>query len=117
MPINRGKDKEDLVHMYNEILLSHKKKQNNAICKINTLLKISTHLKTMIQFNSAHYKRLFPGNLKKVVYVTDSVVRLPRLTLSLFFSYEDGQASYFSVFHFQFSSFQFSSLYPSITRC
>ena len=25
-------DKEDVVHMYNGILLSHKKEQNNAIC-------------------------------------------------------------------------------------
>ena len=25
-------DKEDVVHIYNGILLSHKKKQNNAIC-------------------------------------------------------------------------------------
>ena len=27
MPINRGMDKEDVVHMYNGILLSHKKNQ------------------------------------------------------------------------------------------
>ena len=26
MPINRGMDKEDVVHIYNGILLSHKKK-------------------------------------------------------------------------------------------
>ena len=25
-------DKEDVVHIYNRILLSHKKKRNNAIC-------------------------------------------------------------------------------------
>ena len=25
-------DKEDVVHMYNEIFLSHKREQNNAIC-------------------------------------------------------------------------------------
>ena len=31
MPINRGMDKDD-VHIYNEILLSHKKEQNDAIC-------------------------------------------------------------------------------------
>ena len=28
MSINRGTDKEDVVHIYNGILLSHKKKQN-----------------------------------------------------------------------------------------
>ena len=32
MCINRGMDKEDVVHIYNGILLSHKKEQNNAIC-------------------------------------------------------------------------------------
>ena len=32
MFINRGLGKEDIVHIYNGILLSHKKEQNNAIC-------------------------------------------------------------------------------------
>ena len=32
MSIGRGMDKEDMVHIYNGILLSHKKEQNNAIC-------------------------------------------------------------------------------------
>ena len=32
MSINRGMDKEDVVHIYNEILLSHKKERNNALC-------------------------------------------------------------------------------------
>ena len=31
MSINRGRDKEDVVHTYNGILLSHKKEWNNAI--------------------------------------------------------------------------------------
>ena len=31
MSINRGIDKEDVVHIYNGILLSHKKEWNNAI--------------------------------------------------------------------------------------
>jgi len=30
--INRGMDKEDVVHVYNAILLSHKKEWKNAIC-------------------------------------------------------------------------------------
>ena len=30
MFINRGMDKEDVIHKYNGILLSHKKEQNNA---------------------------------------------------------------------------------------
>ena len=32
MSINRGMDKEDIVHIYNGILLSHEKEQNNPIC-------------------------------------------------------------------------------------
>ena len=32
MSIDRGMDKEDVVHIYNGILLSHKKERNNAIC-------------------------------------------------------------------------------------
>ena len=32
MSIDRGMDKEDVVRMYNGILLSHKNERNNAIC-------------------------------------------------------------------------------------
>ena len=32
MPIEGGMDKEDVVHIYNETLPSHKKEWNNAIC-------------------------------------------------------------------------------------
>ena len=32
MFINRGMDKEEIIYLYNGILLSHKKELNNAIC-------------------------------------------------------------------------------------
>ena len=32
MSIDGGMDKEDVIHIYNRILLSHKKERNNAIC-------------------------------------------------------------------------------------
>ena len=32
MSTDRGIGKEDVVHVYNGILLSHEKEQNNAIC-------------------------------------------------------------------------------------
>ena len=32
MSIDRWMDKEDMVHIYNGILLSHEKEWNNAIC-------------------------------------------------------------------------------------
>ena len=31
--INRGMDKEDVIHLYNGILLNHKKEQNCTICR------------------------------------------------------------------------------------
>ena len=33
MSINRGMDKEDVVYVYNGILLSHKREQNCVICR------------------------------------------------------------------------------------
>ena len=33
MSTDRGTDKEDVVHIYNGLLLSHKKEQNSAICR------------------------------------------------------------------------------------
>ena len=33
MSIDRGMDKEDVVHIYNGILLSHKKERNWVICR------------------------------------------------------------------------------------
>ena len=33
MPIDRGTDREDMVHIYNEVLLSHKKEGDCAICR------------------------------------------------------------------------------------
>ena len=33
MSSNRGVDKEDVIHIQNGILLSHKKEQNCAICR------------------------------------------------------------------------------------
>ena len=34
MSINRGMDKEDVVHIYNGKLFSHKKEQNWGICRV-----------------------------------------------------------------------------------
>ena len=33
MPVDRGMDKEDVVHMFSGILLSHNKEQNWVICR------------------------------------------------------------------------------------
>ena len=41
MSIDRGVDKEDVVHIYNGILLSHKKEWNNAICSNMEIIILS----------------------------------------------------------------------------
>ena len=41
MSIDRGMDKEDVVHTCNGILLSHKKEWNNAICSNMADLEIT----------------------------------------------------------------------------
>ena len=42
MSINRGVDKEDMVHIYNEILLSHKRKKTVAFAATWMDLEIAT---------------------------------------------------------------------------
>ena len=42
MSINRGMDKEDVEHIYNGILLRHKKERKNAICSNTDGLEIIT---------------------------------------------------------------------------
>ena len=60
--INRGIEKEDVVHIYNGILLSHKKEWNNVICssmvgprdyqsKWNKSDKDKCHMKSFIYQN------------------------------------------------------------------
>ena len=40
MSTDRGMDKEDVVHIYKGILISHKKEQNHAICSNLEVLEI-----------------------------------------------------------------------------
>ena len=40
MSITQGMDKEDVVHVYNEILLSHKNERNSDICRDEDDLEI-----------------------------------------------------------------------------
>ena len=53
MTINRGMDKENVVHIYSGILLSHKNEQNCAICKD------VEDLETVIQSNSEREEQIF----------------------------------------------------------
>ena len=65
MSINRGMDKEDLVHMYNGILLSHK---NNEIMSFaTTWMDIETIILSEVRQGKTNiiYYHLYMCNLKK----------------------------------------------------
>ena len=62
MSINRGISKEDMVHIYNAILLSHKKEWNNAICSnmagtrdFNSFLKVRFCLQVPISLSFLNF--------------------------------------------------------------
>ena len=75
MSMKRGMDKEDVVHIYSVVLLSHKKEQNCAICRdmmdLETVIQnevsqkeenkyhILTH--TYMEFRRMVQMNLFPG--------------------------------------------------------
>ena len=66
MPIDRGVDKEDVVHIHNGILLSHLKERNNGICS-NMDRTRSYHAKWSLSDSEAAISYAIPymWNLKK----------------------------------------------------
>ena len=75
MSINREVDKEDVVHIYNGILLSHKKECNNAICS-NTDGPRDYHTKWS-KSDKDKYDITYMWNLKKngtneLIYKTET---------------------------------------------
>ena len=66
MSINKRMDKEDVIHIHNGILLSHKKEQNNAICTTWMNLKIVILSEvSQIKKDKYHMISLIYGILKK----------------------------------------------------
>ena len=67
MSINKRMDKEDVIHIYNGILLSHKKEQNNAICTtwMNLEIVILSEV-SQIKKDKYHMISLIYGILKKL---------------------------------------------------
>ena len=61
MSIDRGMDKDDVVHIYNGLLLSHKKEQNNAICS-NTDATRDSHAK----WNKSDKERQIPYEITNI---------------------------------------------------
>ena len=53
LPINRWMDKEDAVHKYNGVLLSHQKEWNNAIC--SNMDKSGDHPKRSKSYKDKYY--------------------------------------------------------------
>ena len=62
MPINKGMDKEDVVHIYNGILLSHKKERNSAICSNMDLEIIILSRVSQTEKDKYHMILLICGN-------------------------------------------------------
>ena len=56
--VNRWMDKEDVVHIYIEILLSHEKEQNNAICS-----NLDTTTDYQTKWSKSERERQIPYNI------------------------------------------------------
>ena len=66
MPINRKMDKEDVVHIYNGILLSQKKRMNNAIEETWMDLEIITlSIINQTEKGKYHYDIAYVQNILK----------------------------------------------------
>ena len=66
MSINRGMDKEDVVHIYNGILLSHKKEWNWVICsEVNGPRDCHTEWSKSEREKEISYIKAYMWNLEK----------------------------------------------------
>ena len=66
MFIDRGMDKEDVVHIYDGILLSHKKEWNNAICSnVDGPRDCHTEWNKSDKERQISYDTIYMWNLKK----------------------------------------------------
>ena len=77
MSIDRWMDKEDVVHIYNGILLSHIKEQNNAICSnMDATRDYHTKWRTSERERQIPYDITDMWNLKydtnKLIYETET---------------------------------------------
>ena len=68
MSINRSMDKEDVVHIYNGILLSHKKERNWVICRdVDVPRDCHTERNKSEREKQISYINTYMWNLKKLV--------------------------------------------------
>ena len=74
MSINRGMDKEDVVHIYNGLLLNHKKEWNKAICSnMNGPRDYHTKWSKSERERQISYDMTYMWNLKKR-YITNEPI-------------------------------------------
>ena len=78
MSIDRGMDEEDVVHIHNGILLSHKKERNNAICSNMDGLR-DDHTKwtksdreRQISYDITYMWNLKKNNTNELIYKTET---------------------------------------------
>ena len=64
MSISRGMDKDDVVHIYSGILLSHIKEWNNAIC--NNMDGSGDYLNEVNQIEKDIFYHLYVGSKKMI---------------------------------------------------
>ena len=78
MSIDRGTDKENVVHIYNGLLLNHRKERNNAICSnmdgprdyLDYLSKVSQTEKDKIPYDITYMWNL-KYDINELIYKTE----------------------------------------------
>ena len=71
MSADRGMDKESVVHIYNEILLSRKKEQNNTICSdmMDLNIIIRSEVIPRKKYGITHMWNLIKNDTNKHIYL------------------------------------------------
>ena len=97
MPIDRWMDKEDMVHIYNGILLSHKKEQNWVICRdVDGSRDCHTEWSKSERENQISYVNAYMWNLngkriwKRIdtcICITESFCCIPETNTTLLITY------------------------------
>ena len=86
MSIDSGMDKEDVVHIYNGILLSHKKEQNMPVAAtwMDLEMIILSQTKTnIIWYHSYVESNIFKNYINELIYKTETDSQISKTNLRL----------------------------------